>query len=75
MNQLYKDLPAVNVGGKTLVGRLAFAFLMVIAAVVGALAGSLLVYSTDLPQVGELERYRPSAITELYDDQGRVIGS
>lgn len=75
MNQLYSDIPPVNVGGKTIVGRLAFAVLLVIAAVVGALAGSLLVYSTDLPQIGELERYRPAAITELYDDQGRVIGS
>ena len=34
----------------------------------------LLVYSTDLPQVTELEKYRPSTITELYDDQNRVIG-
>ena len=41
----------------------------------GAAAGLLLVYSTDLPQVEELERYRPSAVTELYDGQGRVIGT
>src|SRR4051812_9110728 len=75
MNQLYKDLPPVNVGGKTLVGRVVFAMLVVIAAVVGGLAGSLLVYSTDLPQIAELERYRPNAITEIYDDEGNVIGS
>lgn len=37
--------------------------------------GLLLVYTTDLPQVEALEAYRPSSITELYDDQGRVIGS
>jgi penicillin-binding protein 1A len=49
--------------------------LAVIAAAIGALAGLFLVYSTDLPQIGELERYRPSSITELYDDQGREIGS
>jgi penicillin-binding protein 1A len=42
---------------------------------VGGFAGLIVVYSTDLPQVGELEHYRPSSITELYDDQGRVIGS
>ena len=41
----------------------------------GATAGLLLVYSTDLPQVEELERYRPSSVTELYDGQGRVIGT
>jgi penicillin-binding protein 1A len=39
------------------------------------MAGLLIVYSTDLPQISELERYRPSTITELYDDQGRQIGS
>jgi membrane peptidoglycan carboxypeptidase len=33
------------------------------------------VYSTDLPQVEQLEHYRPSSVTELYDDQSRVIGT
>ena len=46
-----------------------------IAALVGATAGLLLVYTTDLPQVDALGSYRPSSITELYDDHGRVIGS
>ena len=41
----------------------------------GATAGLLFVYSTDLPQVEELEHYRPSSITELYDDHGQIIGS
>jgi penicillin-binding protein 1A len=54
--------------------NLFFVFLIVIAAALGAGLGILLVYSTDLPQVTELERYRPSTITELYDDQNRVIG-
>ncbi len=56
-------------------GRFLFAFLVVLSAAVGAAAGLLLVYSTDLPQVEELERYRPSSVTELYDGQGRVIGT
>jgi len=55
--------------------RVGFLVLAVIAAAIGALAGVFLVYSTDLPQIGELEHYRPSSITELYDDQGREIGS
>ena len=75
MKFLYKDLPEVNVAGKTLVGRVVFVLLLLASASIGALAGLLIVYSTDLPQVSELERYRPSAITELYDDQGREIGS
>src|SRR6478752_532679 len=75
MKSLYSDLPEVNIGGKTFVGRVVFGLLVLASAVVGALAGLILVYSTDLPQVSELERYRPSSITELYDDQGRQIGS
>ncbi len=34
-----------------------------------------LVYSVDLPQIHDLERYRPSTTTDLYDQKGRVIGS
>ncbi len=56
-------------------GRVLFGLLVLISALVGATAGLLLVYTTDLPQVEALEAYRPSSITELYDDHGRVIGS
>ena len=35
----------------------------------------MLVYSVDLPQISELERYRPSATTDLYDRKGRLVGS
>src|SRR5262244_1262998 len=49
--------------------------LMVVSALAGATAGLVLVYSTDLPQVEQLERYRPSAVTELYDSQHHVIGT
>jgi penicillin-binding protein 1A len=58
-----------------MVGRLVIGLLVLVSALVGATAGLLLVYSTDLPQVGQLQHYRPSSITELYDDQGRTIGS
>ena len=75
MKSLYRDLPVVRIGGFTLAGRLVFGLLVLAAAVIGALSGMLIVYSTDLPQIDELARYRPSAITELYDDHGRIIGS
>src|SRR5499427_9494238 len=75
MPSLYQDLPPVEVAGKKLVGRVVFALLVVASALIGATAGLLLVYSTDLPQVNQLEHYRPSSITELYDDQGRIVGS
>lgn len=56
-------------------GRVLVGLLLFVSALVGATAGLLLVYTTDLPQVEALEAYRPSSITELYDDHGRVIGS
>lgn len=75
MKTLYQDLPQVEIGGRKLVGRVLFGFLVLVSALIGALAGLLLVYSTDLPQVEQLEHYRPSSTTDLYDDQGRIIGS
>jgi penicillin-binding protein 1A len=75
MKSLYEDLPPVEIAGRKLVGRVLFGLLVLIAALAGATAGLLLVYTTDLPQVDALENYRPSSITELYDDHGRVIGS
>src|SRR5450432_2786921 len=75
MKVIYQDLPPAEVAGRKLVGRVLFGLLVLLSALVGATAGLLLVYSTDLPQVEQLEHYRPSSITELYDDQGRVIGS
>jgi penicillin-binding protein 1A len=58
-----------------LVGRLLFGVLVLLAALAGTFAGLLVVYSTDLPEVSELENYRPATTTELYDIHGRVIGS
>jgi penicillin-binding protein 1A len=58
-----------------IVGKLALAILLLLAIVTGTLAGLLLVFSVDLPQIHDLERYRPSTTTDLYDVKGRVIGS
>jgi penicillin-binding protein 1A len=74
MDSLAEPSP-VKVAGKPLVGRVVFSVLVLTAAFLGTTAGLLIVYSTDLPQISGLERYRPSTITELYDDQGRQIGS
>jgi penicillin-binding protein 1A len=75
MKSLFEELPPVETRNRKLVGRMLIGLLVLVSALVGATAGLLLVYSTDLPQVQELEHYRPSSITELYDDQGRIIGS
>jgi penicillin-binding protein 1A len=71
----FEHLSAVEIGGRKIVRLVIFGLLVLFSAAVGATAGLLLVYSTDLPQVEELERYRPSSVTELYDGKGRVIGT
>jgi penicillin-binding protein 1A len=75
MKVIYQDLSPVEIAGRKLVGRVLFGLLVLLSALIGASAGLLLVYSTDLPQVDQLESYRPGSITELYDDQSRIIGS
>ncbi len=79
MNRAVEQLPdstspAPTGTGRKYVGNVLFVLLIALAAALGAASGLLLVFSTDLPQVTELEQYRPSTITELYDDQNRVIG-
>jgi len=56
-------------------GRFTYAILFSLAAITGSLAGLTLVYSVDLPQIHDLERYRPSTTTELLDQKGRPFGS
>ena len=75
MKVFSQDAPPGELAGRKVVERFVFALLVLLSALVGATAGLLLVYSIDLPQVEQLERYRPSSITELYDGQGRIIGS
>jgi penicillin-binding protein 1A len=58
-----------------LAGQAALAALVLLAVVTGSLAGLVLVYSVDLPQINDLERYRPSTTTDLYDRNDHIIGS
>jgi penicillin-binding protein 1A len=60
---------------RKLAGRFTLAVLLTLAVITGSLAGLTLVYSVDLPQINDLERYRPSTTTDLYDRNGKVIGS
>jgi penicillin-binding protein 1A len=75
VDYLLQEAPPAQSVKRKLVGPVLVGVLVLISAVIGATAGLLLVYSNDLPQVDRLEHYRPSSITELYDDQGRIIGS
>jgi penicillin-binding protein 1A len=56
-------------------GKTALFVLLLLAIVTGSLAGLMLVFSVNMPQINDLERYRPSTMTDLYDTKGRIIGS
>ena len=60
---------------RKLAGKLALGSLLLLAIITGSLSGMMLVYSVDLPQINDLERYRPSTTTDLYDRNGKIIGS
>jgi penicillin-binding protein 1A len=75
MKAVFEEIAPPAAAGQKLVRRFVFGLLVFLAALVGALTGLLLVYSTDLPQVEQLESYRPSSSTDLYDIHGRIIGS
>ncbi|HEY5056865.1 MAG TPA: PBP1A family penicillin-binding protein [Acidobacteriaceae bacterium] len=58
-----------------LAARAGVLLLLAASALFGVMLGLMLVYSINLPQMAELERYRPSTTTELYDVHGKVFGS
>jgi penicillin-binding protein 1A len=61
--------------GRKLIGRVAFSFLLLCSIALGTAAGLLFVYTSDLPEIHALEDYRPNVVTELYADDGQLIGS
>jgi penicillin-binding protein 1A len=71
------ELPPITLRlrGRKVVGRVAFALLLLGSIAFGALAGLLFVYSSDLPQIRALEDFRPDIVTELYADDGQIVGS
>jgi penicillin-binding protein 1A len=56
-----------------LAARAAILLLLAASALFGVMLGLMLVYSINLPQMADLERYRPSTTTELYDIHGRAF--
>jgi penicillin-binding protein 1A len=65
----------MKIGGGTLLGRLAFTFLLLCSIAFGAAVGLLFVYSSEAPEIHALENYRPVIVTELYADDGQSIGT
>src|SRR5271169_5864524 len=61
--------------GWKLIDRVALAFLLLCAISLGAACGLLFVYASDLPEIRALETYRPNVVTEIYADDGQLIGS
>jgi penicillin-binding protein 1A len=55
--------------------RAAFLMLLLGAAVLGVMAALVMVFTVAIPQMAELERYRPDTTTELYDIHGKIFGS
>ncbi len=53
----------------------ALLLLMVLAAAAGSLGGLVLIDSIDLPQIADLETYKPLTTTDLYDTHGQLFGS
>ena len=73
MDRFYRA--TMKIGGGTMFGRLAFTFLLVCSIAFGAAMGLLFVYTSDLPEIRALENYRPNTVTEVYADDGQLIGS
>jgi penicillin-binding protein 1A len=71
------ELPPITLRlrGRKVVGRVAFSLLLLGSIAVGALAGLLFVDSSDLPQIHALEDFQPDVVTELYADDGQVVGN
>jgi len=56
------------------VRRAGVSILFALAIVAGAVAGVLLAFENDLPQVSSLEQFEPNIITRIYAADGTLIG-
>jgi penicillin-binding protein 1A len=61
--------------GWKLLDRVAIVFLLLCSITLGSAFGLLFVYSSDLPEIRALETYRPNVVTEIYADDGQMVGS
>ncbi len=67
--------PPPRLASRRIFGQFVFLILVLLSAGIGALGGLVFVYSSDLPQVRELEDYRPDVMTDLYADDGTLLAS
>ena len=73
--RLFRTEETVAYPNRRIAVRATYVLLLALSAVFGALVGLMLVYTVDLPQIQDLERYRPNTTTELLDIHGRQFGS
>ncbi|MFN8006469.1 MAG: PBP1A family penicillin-binding protein [Terriglobia bacterium] len=66
---------SIHTSKEKIIRILIFLVLLFCSVALGAFAGLLIVYKSDLPEVRSLENYQPNVITELYSDDGRIIGT
>ena len=64
-----------DVRNRAIAKRAALLALLAASALLGVTLGLVLVFSVSMPQMEQLERYRPSTTTDLYDIHGKVFGS
>ncbi len=74
-NRPARQAPAVPPARRRLINRVTLGVLVFLAMTTGCLTGLMLVYSVDLPQIADLQRYHPDTTTEVYDAHGRSFGS
>jgi penicillin-binding protein 1A len=67
--------PPSRVRSRKVFGQVVLVVLILLAAGGGALGGLVFVHSSNLPQVRQLMEFRPDVMTELYADDGTLIGS
>jgi penicillin-binding protein 1A len=61
--------------GWKLIDRVALVFLLLCSIALGVVCGLLFVYASDLPEIHALETYRPDVVTEIYADDGQLVGT
>src|SRR3982074_1061310 len=61
--------------GWKLIDRVALAFLLLCSIALGAGCGLLFVYASDLPEIRAREAYLTIVVTEIYADDGQLVGS
>src|SRR5215831_12096943 len=71
------SLPPITLRLRTfkLIDRVALAFLLLCSILFGVAGGLLFVYVGELPEIRALETYRPNVVTEIYADDGQLVGS